>query len=63
MWESLIFHYRTHNDYYLPSLLLKPFSFFLVKNLFVLFKQHLFCQNVLTDFFLIDFFLKHEHDM
>lgn len=37
--------------------------FFLVKNLFVLFKQHLFCQNVLTDFFLIDFFLKHEHDM
>lgn len=34
------------------------FSFFsfLVKNLFVLFKQHLFYQNVLTDFFLIFFF-------
>ena len=41
------------------------FFFLLVKNLFVLFKQHLFCQNVLTDFSLIDFFffLKHEHDM
>lgn len=58
IWESLIFHYRTCNDYYLPSLLLKLFYFFflLVKNLFVLFKQHLFCQNVLTDFSLIDFF-------
>lgn len=62
IWGSLIFHYRTLNDYYLPYS--KLFFFFLVKNLFVLFKQHLFYQNVLTDFFLIFFFfLKHEHDL
>lgn len=59
IWGSLIFHYSTLNDYYLPYSKL----FFFVKNLFVLFKQHLFYQNVLTDFFLIFFFFKHEHDL
>lgn len=59
-WISNIL-YSTLNDYYLPSPLLKLFSSFFLggegfKNLFILFKQHLFCQNVLTDFFWMDFF-------
>lgn len=59
-WISNIL-YSTLNDYYLPSPLLKLFSSFFwggegFKNLFILFKQHLFCQNVLTDFFWMDFF-------
>lgn len=44
-WLSLVFIFLS-------------FSSLVVKNLFVLFKQHLFCQNVLTDFFFHRFLIK-----